>query len=105
MERWGSTAAADKFGVEIMKNWQHHAFTAFVGTVLGAVACGIVITHKQLEWDIDIDIYGHPIKTKLVGIQCLPFYPVEWLASSLVAAFCFHLFEEVIEEVEKAKDN
>lgn len=88
-----------------MKSWRHHVFTAFVGAVLGTAACSIILAHRQLEWDIDFDIYGHQFKAKLVGIQCLPLYPVEWLAFSSAATLGFYHFEEVIKAVEKAKDD
>ncbi len=87
-----------------MKTLRHHAFTAFVGTVLGTITSGIILTYKQPTWNMNFDLYGHQFKTKLVGIQCLPFYPVEWLIFSSAAAFGFHHFEQVIEEAERADD-
>ncbi|MCC5644804.1 hypothetical protein LC607_18030 [Nostoc sp. CHAB 5824] len=89
----------------MMKNWQHHAINAFIGAILGTVAVSIMLAYKQPTWNVNFDISGHQFTTKLVGIQCLPFYPVEWLISSVYLAYVFHWFEKAMEEAEQARDD
>ncbi|MBW4677763.1 MAG: hypothetical protein KME52_28340 [Desmonostoc geniculatum HA4340-LM1] len=88
-----------------MRNWRHHAFTAFIGTILGTVAVSIVLAYKQPVWNISFDVYGRQFTAKLAGVQCLSFYPVEWLISSAYLAYVFHYFEEAIEEAERASND